>query len=198
MEKSSMFSKNELLAALIIGLIIFLVGILGFPWGTLSTQLTTALITVITGVIVLVLGQIVIRFIVEPFQRQQACIEDIAYYLTFYADLWGNPGRDPVDQRTEGSRKIRSLASKLNSISVNRFFYSILVGFDISPSYENLDIAHRELIGLSNGFFAPNGTEARRRSNMNLQGVHEIEEALNLPTNLGIDIEEIITRMRTN
>jgi hypothetical protein len=82
-------------------IIAFLWGLEGFPGVNFSASLITALITIATGVMVLVLGQIAIRFFIEPFQRQQACIEDIAYYITFYADLWGNPGSDSPEQRHE-------------------------------------------------------------------------------------------------
>jgi hypothetical protein len=44
--------------------------------------------------------------------------------------------------------------------------------------------ARPELIGLSNSFFARDAAEGSRRADMNLERVHKIEEALDLPTGL--------------
>ncbi|MFA0834247.1 MAG: hypothetical protein ACC609_09595 [Methanobacterium formicicum] len=194
-----MFSKKIVTVAILIGIIFFLWGFVGFPWGNLSTQLVTALFTVIAGVLVLVFGQIAIKFFIEPLQRQKACIEDIAYYLTFYADLWNNPGNDSPEERQEGSDKVRGLASRLvSTTNTINFFYPLLVLFKLSPSYRNIYIVKLNLIGISNSFFARNATERSHLSDRNTQRVYNIEKALGLSTGLGIDIEEIRNRITNN
>lgn len=194
-----MFSKKTVSVALLIGVIIFLWGFIGFPWGNLSTQLISAFITVITGVFVFVFGQVTIRFFIDPLQSQLELIGDIAYNVSFYADLWGNPGSDSPEERREGSQKIRGLASKLNSLSsANTFYYPIIIRVNANLSHENVRIAHSELIGISNRFFARDRIQGSIRADMNLQSVHEIEEALGLSTSLGIDIEAIRAEMANN
>ena len=48
----------------------------------------TFILTVLTGLFILVIGQIIIRFIIEPIQQQDRIIGDIYYTLSYYANIY--------------------------------------------------------------------------------------------------------------
>ena len=54
----------------------------------LANPATTSAITVITGVFVIVVGQIFIKFFIEPIQKQYEQIGKITDSIIFYKDLW--------------------------------------------------------------------------------------------------------------
>ncbi|MFN6188908.1 MAG: hypothetical protein ACK460_22975, partial [Microcystis sp.] len=61
----------------------------------------TSSLTVIGGIIVLVVGQIITKFFIEPIHEQAKAIGEIAYSLTMYSNVYGNPGilkREKMDE----------------------------------------------------------------------------------------------------
>ncbi len=65
------------------------------------SEYLTASITILGGFIVFVLGQIVVKFFIEPIHEQSKTIGEIAYSLIFYANLYSNPGNSFPDERKE-------------------------------------------------------------------------------------------------
>lgn len=64
-----------------------------------SNPVTTASITVITGVIVIVIGQIFIKFFIEPIQKQYKIIGKITNSMIYYFELlYGNKFYAIADQ----------------------------------------------------------------------------------------------------
>lgn len=188
-----MFNTKTLIASLLLGILIFIWGIAGFPGVNLAPSLATALITILTGVLVLTCGQIIIKFFIEPLQMQKKCIEEISYYIVFYADIWGNPGTDSPEERKKASKKFRGLAGKIISTTTSiKFYYPFFIKFKIGIPYEKINIVKSNLIVISHSVWAGDQTSRSRLVDKNLQKVYEIEEALDLKTNLGINYEEIV------
>jgi hypothetical protein len=151
-------------------------------------SLLTAVITVITGIFVYVGGQFIDKFYIQPLQRQRECIEEIAYSIVYYADLWANPGHDNPDKRKEASEKLRGLASKLAATSSSiRLLYPNFIGHEIGISYDNIKIAKNSLIGISNSLYASDPEDSSRKLDRNHENVLKLEKSLDINTNLGID-----------
>jgi len=128
--------------------------------------LLTFVITVMGGVAVFVLGQIFIRFFIEPVQEVRRAIGDVGDALIYYAHLYIHPKEvtaeaggwsagspfPPVygEERGEASDALRQKASIL-FIRANAVpKYDWFVRLKAIPSWESLKIAHGELINLSN------------------------------------------------
>jgi hypothetical protein len=178
----------------IIVILLFVIGLILFVvYGNIASSIITAVLTIIIGVISFVLGQIAIKFFIEPIQRQQEHIGKIAHYLIFYADLWANPGFGPDDKIKEAEKKFRQLASELRALTnlVKGYYYFSSLG--IVPSYIEIETSARNLIGLSNSLRSmefPDERETRRHTHdlikRNQQSMNEIESALDIKMGLGV------------
>ena len=139
-------------------------------------------LTVMGGVAVFVLGQIFIRFFLEPVQELRKAIGDVGDALIYYAHLYMHPKevtaeacgwsagspRPPVfgEERGEASDALRQKASLL-FIRANAVpKYDWFVRLKAIPPWESLKTAHKELIDLSNSVSRGNPlvNAERRRS----------------------------------
>ncbi len=122
--------------------------------------------TVIVGVTVFALGQILVRFFIEPVQDLRRAIGDAGDVLIYYARLYLNPKEvspevgdysagsplPPVygEERGVASDALRQKASLLFIRANAVLKYGWFVRLGIIPSWESLKTAHRELLNLSN------------------------------------------------
>lgn len=114
---------------------------------------TQIFITVISGVFIFVIGQIIIKFIIEPIHQLKLLFGEIADDLIFYADIYSNPGiADPIEAR-KGSDKIRKDASTLNARLQAIPFYLTWHKLNWLPSIKDVTDANVRLIQVSNSFF---------------------------------------------
>ena len=109
------------------------------------------------AVLVFISGQFILMFIIQPLSKQRELIAEIAFELTYngnklYASVNPIPEKE-LPERKELCNKFRTLASRLQPISGNIFFYNILSKIRITLSSDNINNATSELIGLSNGVF---------------------------------------------
>jgi hypothetical protein len=119
------------------------------------SEYLTASITILGGFIVFVLGQIVVKFFIEPIHEQSKTIGEIAYSLIFYANLYSNPGNSFPDERKEAEEKLRSLASLLISRTHIIKPYGLFEEIKIVPKRNSITEASKNLILLSNSIFLP-------------------------------------------
>jgi hypothetical protein len=110
----------------------------------------TAGITIFGGFFVFVLGQIVIKFFIEPIQKQSEAIGDIAHSLIYYADQYSNPGSGKPEDIKETSNVLRKLASELVAKTYVIKLYIIWESLKLVPKRNAIMEAHSNLIGLSN------------------------------------------------
>ncbi len=73
----------------------------------------TSTFAVFGGVVVFVLGQVAVKFFIEPIQEVWRAIGEIADSLIFYADLHANPGPFACEKRMVASESFRRQASQL-------------------------------------------------------------------------------------
>lgn len=109
------------------------------------------ILTVISGVLVFILGQLFIEYFLKPIQEYKKLRAKIAFSLTYYANLYGNPvkhEKGKVDNYEIGSDKIRILSAEVSSFVEIR----PVVNFFI-PQKDCLAEVAKDLMGLSNSFF---------------------------------------------
>ena len=131
----------------------------------LKNTLTLAL-TVMGGVSVFVIGQIFVRFFIEPVHELRRTIGDVGDVLIYYARLYMGPKEIVADagdwsagsplppvygeERGKASDALRQKASLL-FIRANAVpKYDWFVYLKAIPPWESLKTAHKELINLSN------------------------------------------------
>jgi hypothetical protein len=124
-------------------------------------ELLTAGLTVFGGAVVLVVGQIVQRFYLEPIQEQRRIIGEIAYALTYDA----NVVRELVveERAEETAARLRRLASSLRATVRTIPYYAFFARRGSVPPADNVMRASRELIGWSNGLSERAGEDSHRR-----------------------------------
>jgi len=139
------------------------------------SEFLTAAITIFGGFVVFVLGQIVIKFFIEPIHKQSETIGDIAHYLIFYANQYSNPGTGKHEDIEETSRVLRKQAGELIARTHVIKIYTLFEFCKLVPKRSAIWKAHSNLIGLSNIVGSPgmSGIEADKMRN-------EIEILLNI------------------
>ncbi len=116
--------------------------------------LLTSSLTIVGGVVVLVIGQFLTKFVVEPIHRQFALVGEIADALTFYANVYCNPGVGEKKLMDEASTTLRKLASQLKAITLSIRLYSLWAKLRIVPMRSDVALVSSNLIGLSNGIYS--------------------------------------------
>ena len=139
----------------------------------------TSSLTVAGGIIVFVLGQIVVKFVIEPLQEQAKLIGEIANSLVFFANVGANvepyyyqklkevealdePIRKVLIERYEqilknhwkksddASEILRQQASSLVGVTNSIPLYGFWSLLKRVPKYEDVLKASSELIGMAN------------------------------------------------
>lgn len=109
------------------------------------------------------LGQIVLKFCIEPLQQYREVKGELAHALHFYANVGGPPGITPEEERRDAQKQLRGLASKLrvclHKIPAYRFFAWI----GRVPKKGALLKASNELTGWSNEVLGEGRTIGDRR-----------------------------------
>src|ERR1700740_3158470 len=75
----------------------------------------TAFFTVLSGVLVYVVGQIILKFFIEPVHDLKKTIGAISHSLIERGNVLYNPGVNSTEVNNETSREFRKLASQLES-----------------------------------------------------------------------------------
>jgi hypothetical protein len=95
----------------------------------------------------------VAKRLIEPVFDIRQLISKISYSLTYYANIYSNPGNSPAHQET--SMILRQHASDLTSKLYLVKYPNIPVLAGLIPPKENITAACSELIGISNMLFHP-------------------------------------------
>jgi hypothetical protein len=113
----------------------------------MSDELKIAL-TIITGVAVFVLGQIILKWFIEPIQEQRRTIGRVANHLNFYANV--DAEISSPEEMEEAHRSIRGLSSSLHESLTLIPCYRLLSALWIVPKRKYVLDAASNLIGMSN------------------------------------------------
>jgi hypothetical protein len=113
----------------------------------------TVFFTILTGVAIFVLGQIIVRFLIEPVQEMKRTIGQISHSLTEHANVIQNPGL-PKDKMIENtSQHLRNLSAQLESHLYLIPVYELTSKIFSLPSKNNVLKSARSLMGLSNSVY---------------------------------------------
>jgi hypothetical protein len=133
------------------------------------SALFQALLTVIVGVVVYALGEVAVKFFIEPVNRLSETVGEVLDTLVFYSNVYTNPvtkdqnqtlTQAEIDDRSEAKKALRQkstlLASRANTVRL----YGVAAFFRAIPTKSRVDEACRELVYLSNSCFtcSPTGT----------------------------------------
>src|SRR5688572_6183026 len=98
--------------------------------------------TIVSGVFVFVLGQVFIRFIVEPLQDLKRVIGEISHALVYYADIYSNPSATHREGLVDETRKVlRDKASLLRARANVVPFYDRFAQIHWVPTRGNVNEA---------------------------------------------------------
>ncbi len=122
------------------------------------TPVYQAMITVIIGVSVYVLGQVIVKFFIEPVNLLSQTIGEVLDTLIYYSYIYTNPVTGPivkseVEDRQRAQDALRQQATLLLSKDSRVRWRRVSSFLKIIPSKENVKKAHSELIFLSNSCF---------------------------------------------
>ena len=109
-----------------------------------------AAITTLVGVSVFVLGKVIFYYFIDPINKLRLTIGEIAYILSFYADVITNPGTCTRGKGQDVQDILRKKASKLISNAYLIKWYKLFSLLKIIPKFKDLLDAYHGLIFLSN------------------------------------------------
>ena len=144
--------------------------------------------TVVSGTLVFVVGQIVLKFFIEPIHKQKEVIGEIADALCYYREFCVNLKKEnePIEiskERKDVGKKLKKLRSQLISKTYIIPYYKIFAIFKIVVKEQNIGKAEKELSILSNVNLT--NTEGISKET----GIQAIEELSRL-LNIGIHTKE--------
>lgn len=113
-------------------------------------MVSTVLATVFSGTAVFVVGQLAVKFVIEPIHVLWKLRGEIADSLIFYANVYMNVGYVSQELADEASKVFRQQACQLMARAHLVPGYGIAERLRCVPGRRNLEAAHRELTGLSN------------------------------------------------
>lgn len=134
----------------------------------------TSGLTICGGVLVIVLGQVFIRFFLDPITNLRKLLGEIADNLVYYGNIYSNPGvaRDEVTDKARKS--FRQNAGLLRSRAHAIPLYPLFAIFKLVPRQNHISEASQNLIGLSNSLI-------QGEPRINHDRAHQIRVALRLP-----------------
>lgn len=136
-------------------------------------------LTILGGVSVFVLGQVFLKFLIEPLHDLRKFRGEIANTLIFYANVYCNPGIGPREEMDEAQKVLRQQASQLLAKAHALPWYGLWAFLRAVPSRKNILEASGCLIGLSNSV---HDRSDARGEDSNSKRRREIEQLLKLYT----------------
>jgi hypothetical protein len=142
--------------------------------------LFSTIIPVIVGVLTFIVGQVVVKFLIEPSAELKKFLGKVTYDLIFYANWYSGSENVPEEIEKEVSKVLRSDASKLHEYVNTIPKYDWIAPILRLPKREAMMSSAGELIGLSNSI---NGR-------MKGQWVYKAISVRNIAKNLGISVPQ--------
>ena len=140
----------------------------------------TSVITITGGVFIFCLGQIILKFFIEPIHDLDQCRGKICDILIFYRNIYLNPNSASEDKMKEISKEIRELAVMLLAKKSMIREYNFLEKINIVITQENILIAHKNLIGLSNSIQKIEPIDVQNAIRKNREMEKNIKKALDI------------------
>lgn len=109
--------------------------------------------TVLSGVLVFVIGQLLVKFAIEPMHEYRKLCGEIADALVFYANVTARYTGIQKELLEEAQRTYRRLAGQLYARAHVIRLYPVWAFVRLVPRRKDLAQASSSLIGLSNNVF---------------------------------------------
>lgn len=113
----------------------------------------TVFLTVFTGVVTYVLGQILLKWFIDPVHEMKRTIAEISYTLINYQNIISNPGVAEKTILDNASLHLRELSSQLHAHLYIVPSYNKINTVSGLPSKDAVLSASIELMKLSNSVF---------------------------------------------
>ena len=135
-------------------------------------------LTVLSGVGVFVIGQIFVKFVIEPIQEFYKLTGQIGHSLIYYANVYSNTEVSPEPELKAAQETFRQHACDLHLRAHTIPLYGLWARIRLLPPRTNANAAGSNLIGLSNGVY----DKSAKAGEMNDKSRQRIEALLNLKT----------------
>ncbi|MGO8990456.1 MAG: hypothetical protein ACLQGU_02520 [bacterium] len=122
----------------------------------------TTLLTVVSGALVFIIGQIAIKFFLDPINEQSKVMRQIISSMIFHGDLISNPGPEPADKRMQLCELLRHQAGDLSASTNGIPWYNFWESIGLVPKRDRILSVCSALIGLSNSVFGTADKEGIR------------------------------------
>lgn len=142
-------------------------------------EIGTAAATVLIGVVIFCITKILELFFIEPIFEQKKVIGEIADSLIYYANVIANPRPIGDERGQEAGKKLRQLATLLQSKTYMIPAYDLFASINAVRSKENIKETSSELILLSNSTVRPDQDNSDLIK-MNEQSKEKIKKYLNI------------------
>jgi hypothetical protein len=120
--------------------------------------------TILSGVTVYVLGQVFVKFVIDPIQNLYKLIGEVGHSLIYYANLYSNTQMCDKSQLQEAHDTLRRQSCQLFSSAYAIPGYGLWARLRLLPPYYDAQEAVGQLIGLSNGCLDTSNLAAERNS----------------------------------
>lgn len=154
----------------------------------------TIFLTIFVGVLVFVIGQLLMKFVIDPVHSQRETIGRVVDFLILHANVYTNPGMrveaGSVDQEAERARRVqltgtketaRALASELMVRTQAIPLYGMLERLGWAVKRSGIRRAQKNLFFISNAMFDV------RHAMDNYEHARTIEKALGVITEFQIE-----------
>ncbi len=115
----------------------------------LQQVLLTFLLTVLGGAALLVVGQVIIRFYVDPLIEQKKAIAQVHNALRFYSNIITSPGVVDQEQRSELTSVLRQTSVSLQVSTHSIPTYRVFEALHLVPTLSQIRVASTEIMALS-------------------------------------------------
>lgn len=136
----------------------------------------TSSLTIISGILIVVLGQIISKFYIDPVDDLRKSFGRIKDILTYYSNIYTNPGIGTHKIMRETSIELRKAATMLLAKKSVIRRYDFFVKLKWIPKGNDIDLVHTKLIFLSNSIFDGDSIK-------NYEAGEEVKKLLKLPQN---------------
>jgi hypothetical protein len=110
----------------------------------------TSALTIIGGVFIYIAGRFLESFFVQPILQLRLHIGDVANELSYYANIYSNPGVVTNEDGKKATDTLRRLSTQLSSKVICVPWYSFWSFMRLVPTKRNIKLAYKGLINLSN------------------------------------------------
>jgi hypothetical protein len=107
--------------------------------------------TVLSGVTVFVLGQVFVKFVIDPIQAFYKVTGEVGHSLIYYANVYSNTKMCEKPELQEAHEAFRRLSCQLFLNAYAIPWYGFWARLRFLPPYWEVQEAGGHLIGLSNG-----------------------------------------------